>query len=204
LRREMQIELKRLQRETGITFVFVTHDQEEALTMSDRIAVMHAGQVQQIGTPAEIYDRPANRFVAGFIGDTNTLAVRLSAGRILCGSAPLDSTLVTGVALGNCSMPDSHWQDGEATLAVRPERMQLLAFEKLAATRLQADSFLVLRGAVTSAVYMGHDTLYTVAVQGQLPCHIRMQNTSGAQQTFAVGADVAVLAPADSLRLLAD
>src|SRR6185369_13515806 len=73
LRKEMQIELKRLQHETGITFVFVTHDQEEALTMSDRIAVMSKGRILQVGSPRDIYDRPAERFVANFIGDTNFL-----------------------------------------------------------------------------------------------------------------------------------
>ena len=73
LRKEMQIELKRLQNETGITFIFVTHDQEEALTMSDRIAVMDKGNVLQIGSPREIYHRPADRFVASFIGESNFL-----------------------------------------------------------------------------------------------------------------------------------
>ena len=73
LRKEMQIELKRMQQETGITFVFVTHDQEEALTMSDRIAVMSAGKILQIGSPCDIYDKPAERFVADFIGETNFL-----------------------------------------------------------------------------------------------------------------------------------
>ena len=73
LRKSMQIELKSLQAETGITFVFVTHDQEEALTMSDRIAVMKSGKILQIGTPRDIYDRPTHRFVADFIGDINIL-----------------------------------------------------------------------------------------------------------------------------------
>ncbi|MFZ0324306.1 MAG: ABC transporter ATP-binding protein [Actinomycetes bacterium] len=73
LRQEMQVELKELQREVGITFVFVTHDQEEALTMSDRIAVFDAGRIQQLGTPAEIYERPASPFVAGFVGTSNLL-----------------------------------------------------------------------------------------------------------------------------------
>ena len=67
----MQIELKRIQREVGITFVYVTHDQEEALTMSDRIAVFHAGRVEQVGTPAQLYEHPATAFVAGFIGTSN-------------------------------------------------------------------------------------------------------------------------------------
>ena len=74
LRKEMQFELKRLQHETGITFIFVTHDQEEALTMSDRIAVMEAGRILQIGTPRQIYNHPVERFVADFIGNTNFLS----------------------------------------------------------------------------------------------------------------------------------
>ncbi len=86
LRKDMQIELKRLQTETGITFVFVTHDQEEALTMSDRIGVMSAGKLQQVGSPREIYNRPVNRFVASFIGETNFLpATREGDAMILLG-----------------------------------------------------------------------------------------------------------------------
>ena len=73
IRREMQIELKRIQRESGITFIFVTHDQEEALTMSDRIAVMQSGQIQQLGTPEDIYNEPLNAFVADFIGDSDIM-----------------------------------------------------------------------------------------------------------------------------------
>ena len=80
LREAMQLELKRIQRDVGITFVFVTHDQGEALTMSDRIAVMSRGQVEQIGTPEEIYDKPASIFVAGFIGSANLLPAVVSAG----------------------------------------------------------------------------------------------------------------------------
>ncbi len=83
LRKEMQVELKRLQRETGITFIFVTHDQDEALSMSDRIAVMNKGEVIQLGTPQDIYDRPATRFVADFIGHCNFVspqALGLGAG----------------------------------------------------------------------------------------------------------------------------
>ena len=79
LRKDMQIELKRLQHETGITFIFVTHDQEEALTMSDRIAVMSKGKILQIGSPRDIYDRPSERFVANFIGETNFLEGHVAA-----------------------------------------------------------------------------------------------------------------------------
>src|SRR5262249_35856858 len=73
LRQEMQLELKRIQREAGITFVFVTHDQEEALTMTDRLVVLNAGQIEQLGTQIEVYERPASEFVAGFIGVSNLL-----------------------------------------------------------------------------------------------------------------------------------
>ena len=121
LRHAMQFELKRIQREVGITFVYVTHDQEEALTMSDRIAVMSDGRVEQIGTPAEIYDNPASVFVAGFIGQANlwpatvtehtagTARVSALGGASLCGSCE-DSTLTVG---------------SEATLMVRPERISI-------------------------------------------------------------------------------
>src|SRR5438128_12487344 len=74
LRQAMQVELKRIQREVGITFIYVTHDQGEALTMSDRIAVMNEGRVEQLGSPRAIYERPATRFVAGFIGTSNILS----------------------------------------------------------------------------------------------------------------------------------
>src|SRR5204863_9148556 len=73
LREEMQIELKQIQQSVGITFIYVTHDQEEALTMSDRLAVFNRGQVEQLGTPAEVYERPATGFVAGFVGTSNIL-----------------------------------------------------------------------------------------------------------------------------------
>jgi len=121
LRHAMQFELKRIQREVGITFVYVTHDQEEALTMSDRIAVMSDGRVEQIGTPAEIYDNPASVFVAGFIGQANlwpatvtehatgTTRVTALGGASLYGSCG-DSTLAVGSAV---------------TLMVRPERISI-------------------------------------------------------------------------------
>ncbi len=73
LRKEMQYELKRIQQEVGITFIFVTHDQEEALTMSDKIVVMKDGEIQQVGTPQEIYNEPENRYVANFIGESNII-----------------------------------------------------------------------------------------------------------------------------------
>ena len=166
LRREMQIELKRLQKETGITFIFVTHDQEEALTMSDRIAVMSQGLILQTGGPREIYDRPARRFVANFIGESNffdgALATRLGA-------------------------PDG------ATLAVRPERVQL------------ANGGDGLDGMVETVVYIGTDTAYHVRlVEGGALVTARLQNRQGAQQSFQTGDHVRVSVPAGAGHALAD
>src|SRR5204862_5522290 len=101
LRRQLQVELKRIQAEVGITFVYVTHDQEEALTMSDRIAVMHAGKVEQLGTPEELYERPATRFVAGFIGSTNLLHGRVGGdGRVRLDSGDVAEVAHDGLADG--------------------------------------------------------------------------------------------------------
>jgi putative spermidine/putrescine transport system ATP-binding protein len=85
LRQDMQIELKQIQQQVGLTFVYVTHDQEEALTMSDRLAVLRAGRIEQVGTPAEVYERPATSFVAGFVGISNVL--QGEAARALTGSS---------------------------------------------------------------------------------------------------------------------
>ena len=122
LRKAMQIELKHLQRETGITFIFVTHDQDEALTMSDRIAVMSSGELQQLGDAREIYERPRNMFVADFIGDTNLLEVwvdKVETGRALChlgGGHLLTCDAVDGVGVG-----------ARVHMSLRPERLYLSA-----------------------------------------------------------------------------
>ncbi|MCX2932936.1 ABC transporter ATP-binding protein [Mycobacterium sp. CVI_P3] len=121
LRHVMQFELKRIQREVGITFVYVTHDQEEALTMSDRIAVMNQGNVEQIGTPTEIYDRPATVFVAGFIGQANLWHGRQTgrANRDYVEVEVLGSTLKARP--GDTTIEPG----GQATLMVRPERLRV-------------------------------------------------------------------------------
>jgi spermidine/putrescine transport system ATP-binding protein len=120
LREAMQIELKRIQRDVGITFVFVTHDQGEALTMSDRIAVMSRGRVEQIGTPSEIYDSPASIFVAGFIGSANLLPGRVSTGSGLIKGDAVD------LALGSTiEVPSTFGLDtgADVTVMIRPERL---------------------------------------------------------------------------------
>ncbi len=121
LRHVMQFELKRIQRELGITFIYVTHDQEEALTMSDRIAVMSAGNVEQIGTPTEIYDRPASVFVAGFIGQANLWQGR-QTGRANRDFVEVD---VLGTTLSAKPGDTTIEPGGRATVMVRPERVRV-------------------------------------------------------------------------------
>ncbi len=118
LRHAMQVELKHLQAHVGITFVFVTHDQEEALTMSDRIAVMNAGQVEQLGTPAEVYHRPATAFVATFLGQANMLPCRITdraAGQVQTGD---------GFAL-RCDPSILPNASDDVLLMIRPEKLRL-------------------------------------------------------------------------------
>ena len=109
LRRQMQVELKSLQREVGIAFVFVTHDQEEAMVMSDRIALLRSGELEQVATPREIYSRPATAYVAQFIGHTNLLKAEITGGKAQCG------TLSWPVSL----------PDGPALFSLRPEHVRL-------------------------------------------------------------------------------
>lgn len=141
LRKQMQIELKRMQTDTGITFVFVTHDQEEALTMSDRIGVMNAGNILQIGSPREIYDRPANRFVASFIGESNFIDAEL-----VQAGPPAIVRLASGQELP-AELSGQQTVSGKISLSVRPEQIVL---------QKQGTSG-TLPGTVTNTVYFGTD-----------------------------------------------
>jgi spermidine/putrescine transport system ATP-binding protein len=118
LRRGMQVELKRLQRETGITFVFVTHDQEEAMSMGDRIAVFSQGKIVQLDTPVEVYRRPVNAYVADFIGETNLIKGTVASGGI---SLPGGNILPTDQLAADSVIPAS----GDVTVAIRPEDLVL-------------------------------------------------------------------------------
>ena len=147
LRRAMQHELKRNQREVGITFVFVTHDQEEALTMSDRIAVMRGGRIEQVGGPEEIYERPRTAFVARFIGIANLLPVRVVA--VAGGSATLEVGDSRTLAVG---LDGFEPKVGEmAALMVRPERLRLC----LGPTMPLPGDELALRATVRGIVFQG-------------------------------------------------
>jgi spermidine/putrescine transport system ATP-binding protein len=177
LRKEMQIELKRLQAETGITFIFVTHDQEEALTMSDRIAVMSKGRILQIGTPSEIYESPVNRTVADFIGETNFLEAQAIGEQL---------QLADGQTL-----PSYCATQGAVTLAIRPERVALSDSGNLA-------------GEVEEVVYIGTDTLYLLKVAGQSGFRVRQQNRGGSGQPLPRGAQVRLDVPAAAIRVLSE
>ncbi|MCM2294126.1 ABC transporter ATP-binding protein [Allorhizobium sp. BGMRC 0089] len=180
LRKDMQIELKRLQRETGLTFIFVTHDQEEALTMSDRIAVMSGGRVQQIATPRELYDQPANRFVAGFIGESNFLSARAASGIVTLGEAKI---AMKGVA------------EGPVTLMIRPEHVAL------AATLPEG---LNLTATVRQSVFFGTDTHVHLVLPDGSALVARMQNALHGGKSFTEGETIPVALPAEALRAIVD
>ena len=191
LRKAMQIELKQIQRETGITFIFVTHDQEEALTMSDRIAVMSSGELQQLGAPRDIYEHPHNMFVADFIGDTNLLEVsvdKIADGRAQChigGGHELMCDAVDGVEVG-----------ANVHLSVRPERMVL------SETATSAES---LKGVVAQNIFIGTDITTMVDLDGGPKITIRTSNTErGNKRLIEPGSPAFVDMETGAARLLAD
>ena len=183
LRQAVRVELKTLQEQTGITFIFVTHDQEEALTMSDRIAVMSQGRVQQIGTARDIYEAPVNRFVADFIGETNLLEV--TVGRIEGTTARV--TLPGGHAI---TVPAATTTPGKHHLSIRPERLSLASEGDLTAT-------------VERVVYLGTDLQLLTRLPTGEEFHIRLQN-SARTEVPAPGTTVALHLEEGAARLLAD
>jgi len=162
LRRQLQVELKRIQLEVGITFVYVTHDQEEALALSDRIAVMHGGRVEQLGTPEELYDRPATRFVADFIGTTNLLA-----GTVIAGGP--DGGLVRLEGGERCPVIGGPGVGSAVELAIRPEAMTLTAEAAMDAAAVpvgEAPPATELRGHVLQSAYLGTSVSHRVRTDG--------------------------------------
>jgi spermidine/putrescine transport system ATP-binding protein len=152
LRREMQEELKRIQRDVGITFLYVTHDQEEAMSMSDRVAVMHDGRIVQIGTPTDVYERPASAFVAGFLGLSNVLEGIVEPGD---GSV---SWLRTGDDLRVAFDSSSPGKPGQSiVVTVRPEKLRMAMAEPEAGSALNR-----WRGRIVELSYGGPTTRYTL------------------------------------------
>ena len=185
LRKAMQLELKELQTRIGITFVFVTHDQEEALTMADRIAVMDGGRVLQVGQPAEIYEHPADRFVANFIGETNFIEGTLLGRSGELGDLKLaDLKLADGRVLRAPLGGHSFTSGDSVTLSVRPERVRLGAGH----ADTTDPTLTYLTAKIAEVHYLGTDTRYHL-VSGSTSLTARQQNAEG-QAAFRVGDEV--------------
>jgi spermidine/putrescine transport system ATP-binding protein len=154
LRKQMQIELKRIQQEVGITFIYVTHDQEEAMTMSDRIAVMNRGRYEQLGTPEDLYERPRTRFVASFLGASNLLHGKVEGRDDGYATVRLDGSTTVRVPAAQLGGRD------DVDVGVRPEKIRLLGEAATVAQGLNA-----LTGHIQTLAYTGVSTQYQV----QLP-----------------------------------
>jgi spermidine/putrescine transport system ATP-binding protein len=185
LRRRLQVELKRIQAEVGITFVYVTHDQEEALTMSDRIAVMHAGKVEQLGTPEALYERPATRFVADFIGTTNLLRGEV----VGAGGSVTDVRLDSGEI---CRVGHGAGPIGAAIdVSLRPESIRLCSMTDVdggASAGSDLDRWAI-RGSIEQAAYLGATVQYLVRSRGGLALTVLAPRTDARR---SVGDPVAV------------
>jgi spermidine/putrescine transport system ATP-binding protein len=183
LRKEMQLELKALQREVGITFVYVTHDQEEALTMSDVIVVMRDGLIQQLGGPTELYERPVNRFVADFIGTSNFIAatveeVDATNGRVIARNdrgLVLRGTLTDPSATVSLGLP--------VTVMTRPERLDVEPLTDAPAEPGWAS----VSGRIHQGTYLGDQTEFRVGTEQAGELIVRRQNATGAAATQGLG-----------------
>ena len=183
LRKDMQIELKRLQHETGITFIFVTHDQEEALTMSDRIAVMSKGKILQVGSPHDIYEKPATRFVANFIGETNFLNGTVSGKKVKLEAGPTVEA----------AAPEGHVPNGNVTVVLRPEHASIVGLKQA-----------TLKGTVENVVYFGTDTHIHLVLSNGQPFMLRQQNAGVKKLNIQKGDEVGLAIAEGTARILKD
>lgn len=190
LRKEMQVELKRLQNETGITFIFVTHDQEEALTMSDRVAVMRDGLILQVGNPSEIYDRPARRFVADFIGDINILK-----GSIVSRDGSLATVQLEAGHQGEAGLPMNAGSLGqEVSVAIRPEQLSFVADAAKAN----------LSGTIEHISYFGSGFDYAILMPSGEKVMLQIQNRGGENLAYQLGDQVHIAISDNSMQILTD
>lgn len=187
LRQSMQVELKDLQARVGITFIYVTHDQEEALTMSDRIGVMDNGRLLQVGEPASIYEHPTSRFVAGFIGDINLIDAKVAG--------PDEVQLSNGRSLGISTQmaPGS-----SVTLALRPERLELYDPDEAI-----PDNHFRLPGKVSRKLYYGDAFYYDVEVGLEHPLEVKEENRPGVE-TYELGDQAVVCWDPSSTNVVKD
>lgn len=168
LRQELQLELKHLHEELGVTIIYVTHDQGEALTMSDRIVVMNNGAIQQIGPPGELYRRPTNSFVANFIGESNLFTGSVLLDGQTCIMEIGDGLRISGV------LRDSEVNPKEATMVIRPESIVLVS---------EPDSLPnTFEGVVEEAIYLGEITKYRIQLGSSITVTANWQNRGGVQQ----------------------
>lgn len=170
LRERLQLEIKALHDQLGVTIVYVTHDQQEALVMSDRIAVMNGGKIEQIGTPTELYDEPASRFVASFIGESNFLS-----GRLLAADGPEAVVEVPGVGTLRTRTTDQHAPGAEVALTVRPEKI-------IFATETEDAALNSVGATIESVVFVGDAYRYEVRLGGGHPVVVKCQHRAGVAQ----------------------
>jgi spermidine/putrescine transport system ATP-binding protein len=191
LRKQLQLELRALQREVGITFVYVTHDQEEALTMSDQIAVLAEGRVEQIGPPQEIYSAPATTFVAGFLGAANIFDAEVLE---LAGSSAVCSALNTRLF----AAIDGSTSTGPAAVVIRPERISL---QESGAPVSEGHN--AISGTVVEVVYLGSSTQVHVEVGGASALVVEVPNAAGPTSVVhQPGASVTCVCAHDAVRVL--
>ncbi len=188
LRKGMQIELKRLQMETGITFIFVTHDQEEALTMSDRIAVMNKGRILQVGSPNDIYDHPSERFVADFIGDTNFLSAELVE------STSESSLLKLASGKTASAGPSGSTLRSMVNIAIRPEQAILTSDEASAE----------FSGTVTNVLYSGTDSVFHIELKSGEEFIAKVQNSGDTRRDWKTGQALGINIQPGAIQILRD
>jgi len=194
LRKNMQHELKSMQRDVGITFIYVTHDQEEAMTMADRIAVMNQGQVEQLGTPRDVYEHPQSRFVADFIGETNFISGDLIRQEDNTGQVKLADNCVIPAQLASNTFSNNQ----TITVTLRPERIGIAPSGATIEAHLTA-----LNGQVLETEYIGTDTRYTVQIAGNQQIVVRVQNMDYVEQAvFDAGDQVQVFWSVNSTTIL--
>ncbi len=188
IRKQLRVELKALQEEVGITFVFVTHDQEEALSMSDRVAVMSEGRIEQIGTPDEVYENPATVFVADFLGVSNLM----DAEPIAWGTGECTVRIGEFSLRATCGETTSQ---GSVKIVARPERLRLLEHDRAGA---QPNC---LPGIVDRTIYVGASRQVIVRLANGAVMQVSIANT-GVEHGYAQGTPVRVQVPPDALRVL--
>lgn len=216
LREAMRYELKAMQKSLGMTFIFVTHDQEEAMTMADRIAVMDRGKVLQVGTPEDIYETPATKFVADFIGETNFVKGKLVDKQGQYGFIKLDEQTIIRAVCGDVPLT----MNSEVTVALRPEKINLFptqgqvkyqdgsadSADGYKTSLLKDPDIQITPGQIRQTIYIGTDTRYVIGIgeQKNIEMIVRVQNYGlRSDSVFEKGQDVNVFWDSENARILA-